>query len=145
MKFEVEAVCISKNKGEQKRPITAAELLPNYGIKGDAHAGDWHRQVSLLAAEDIDGMKDEGFDLNPGDFGENIITRGIDWTQTRIGGKIIIGDAEMEVTQLGKECHQPCAIYYKAGRCIMPERGIFAKVIKGGTIHAGSRGHYSVG
>lgn len=145
MEFEVEAVCISEKKGEQKHSITKAELIQDFGIKGDAHAGNWHRQVSLLAAEDIEEMETEGLDLDPGDFAENIVTRGIDWTQANIGGKIIIGSAELEVTQLGKECHQPCAIYYMAGRCIMPERGIFAKVNKGGTIHAGSRGHYNIG
>jgi len=145
MKFEVEAVCISEKKGEQKRSVKKADLVLDFGIKGDAHAGNWHRQVSLLAAEDIEEMEAEGFDLAPGDFAENIVTRGMDWSQADVGGKIIIGKTELEITQLGKECHTPCAIYYKAGRCIMPERGIFAKVTKGGAIRAGSRGHYSFG
>ncbi|MFO7980684.1 MAG: MOSC domain-containing protein [Candidatus Aminicenantes bacterium] len=144
MKFKVEAVCISEKRGQQKKSIEEAELAKNFGIIGDAHAGHSHRQVSFLAAEDIEGMKAQGLDLEPGDFAENIVTRGIDWSQVKVGGKVFIGEAEMEVTQIGKDCPKPCAIYYKAGRCIMPERGVFVKVNKGGTIHAGNRGHYRI-
>ncbi len=144
MKFRVEAVCISKERGEQKRPVEKAELIKDFGIKGDAHAGHGHRQVSFLAAEDIEKMEAMGLDLKPGDFAENIITRGIDWTQVKVGREVFIGEAEMEVTQIGKKCPRPCAIYYQAGQCIMPERGIFVKVNKGGMIHAGSRGHYRI-
>lgn len=144
MKFTVEAVCISERRGEQKTSVGEAELISDFGIKGDAHAGQGHRQVSFLAAEDIEEMEQEGLDLKPGDFAENIVTRGINWTQVKVGGKVSIGEAEMEVTQIGKDCPKPCAIYEQAGRCIMPKRGVFVKVNKGGTIHAGSRGHYRI-
>jgi len=98
--------------------------------------------VSFLAAEDIEEMEKKGLTLKPGAFGENIVTRGIDWTQVTCGGKIFIGEAELEVTQIGKECHAPCAIYHSVGYCIMPERGVFARVIKGGRINAGDIGYY---
>jgi MOSC domain-containing protein YiiM len=144
VKFTVEAVCISESRGDQKTSIGEAELIKGHGIKGDAHAGHGHRQVSFLAAEDIEEMEQQGLDLKPGDFAENIVTRGIDWTQVKVGGKVSIGEAEMEVTQLGKDCPKPCAIFEQAGRCIMPERGVFVKVNQGGTINAGSRGHYHI-
>jgi len=144
MKFTVEAVCISEKKGEQKHPVDYLQLIENFGIENDAHAGDWHRQVSLLASEAIEAMKSEGLELKPGAFGENIITRGLDWNQTKIGDHLRIGNVELEVTQIGKKCHTPCTIFYTAGRCIMPESGIFAKVIKGGIIHAKSSGHYGI-
>ena len=144
MDFVVEAVCISDKKGVQKHEVDKIILIEDFGIEHDAHAGKWHRQVSFLAGEDIDRMKKKGLSLKPGAFGENIITRGIDWTRAKIGGKIQIGRAELEVTQIGKECHTPCAIYYTAGECIMPDKGIFAKVLQGGVIHAHNSGHYSL-
>ncbi len=143
MKFTIEAVCISKQKGVQKKSVDSIQLLENFGIESDAHAGDWHRQVSFLAVEAIDTMKALGLKLEPGAFGENIITRGIDWPKTKIGGLVQIGDVLMEITQIGKECHTRCAIYYAAGQCIMPEKGVFAKVLKGGIIHADNSGDYS--
>jgi len=144
MRFTVEAVCISKKKGVQKHAVNSIRLIENFGIEKDAHAGDLQRQVSLLAAEAIDTMKAEGLKLDPGAFGENIVTRGIDWTKAKIGDKIVIDYVEVEITQIGKECLTPCAIYYAVGRCIMPEMGIFAKVIKGGIIHADSCGDYRI-
>jgi MOSC domain-containing protein YiiM len=145
VRFTVEAVCLSKKRGQQKKLIEKAELVKDSGIKGDAHAGHGHRQVSFLAAEDIEEMEAEGLEFKPGDFAENVVTRGMDWTRAKVGGQIFIGEAEMEVTQIGKECPEPCEIFYKAGRCIMPERGIFVKVKKGGPIHAGDCGHYRIG
>ncbi len=142
MKFIVEAVCVSSEKGIQKYEVDQVRLIEDFGIENDAHSGKGHRQVSLLAGEAIDEMKAEGLDLEPGAFGENLVTREIDWSDAEIGGKIHIGEAELFITQKGKECHSHCAIYYQAGRCIMPEMGIFARVVKGGVIHAGSSGDY---
>jgi len=113
------------------------ELRENHGIVGDAHAGDWHRQVSLLAQESIDKMRALGLDVNAGDFAENITTRGIDLVSLPIGSRLQIGPTLLEVTQIGKECHTRCAIFYQAGDCVMPKEGIFVKVISGGTIRAG--------
>ena len=142
MRFKVEAICLSRKKGTQKIPVEEALLVANHGLEGDAHAGDWPRQVSFLAAEDIEEMKKKGLELQPGAFGENIVTRGIDWCQVVCGGRIIIGEAELEITQLGKECHTPCAIYHQVGYCIMPEKGVFARVKKGGRIRVGDYGYY---
>jgi MOSC domain-containing protein YiiM len=133
----VEAVCISENKGERKKPVESVELRENHGIVGDGHAGDWHRQVSLLAEESIDKMRKLGLDVNSGDFAENITTSGIDLVSLPIGSRLQIGEALLEVTQIGKECHTRCAIFYQAGDCVMPKEGIFAKVITGGVIRPG--------
>lgn len=147
MKFTVESVNVSKEKGVQKVEVEVVELVENLGIRGDAHAGEGLRQVSFLAGEAVDVMKKKvkGITLLPGAFGENIVTRGINWTRVKKGGRIFISGAELEVTQLGKVCHDRCAIYYAAGDCIMPTQGIFARVIKGGKIHAGDSGHYCFG
>jgi MOSC domain-containing protein YiiM len=145
MKFTIEAVCIADRKGIQKHEVTEIVLREAHGIAGDAHAGPWHRQVSFLAAEAIDTMKAKGLELAPGAFGENIVTRGVDWSKAHAGEKIVIGEVEMEITQIGKECHDHCAIYYAAGECIMPRQGIFTKVVKGGKIHAHSSGDYRIG
>jgi MOSC domain-containing protein YiiM len=131
------AVCISENKGERKKPVAEVELRENHGIIGDGHAGDWHRQVSLLAQESIDKMRAMGLDVNAGDFAENITTRGIDLVILPIGSRLQVGETLLEVTQIGKECHTRCAIYYQAGDCVMPKEGIFAKVITGGMIRPG--------
>ena len=128
------AVCISENKGERKKPVESVDLRENHGIVGDAHAGDWHRQVSLLAQESIDKMRAMGLDVNAGDFAENITTSGIDLVSLPIGTRLQIGETLLEVTQIGKECHTRCAIFYQAGDCVMPKEGIFAKVITGGVI-----------
>ena len=131
---KVLAVCISENKGERKTPVDEVELRENHGIVGDAHAGDWHRQVSLLAQESIDKMRALGLDVDKGDFAENLTTEGITLTDLPIGARLKVSDCLLEVTQIGKECHTRCAIYHQAGDCVMPKEGIFAKVITGGTI-----------
>ncbi len=133
----VKAVCISEKKGERKKPVAVIELRENHGIVGDAHAGDWHRQVSLLAQESIDKMRAMGLDVNAGDFAENITTNGIDLVSLPIGTRLQIGESLLEVTQIGKECHTRCAIFYQAGDCVMPKEGIFARVLHGGTIGQG--------
>lgn len=130
----VEAVCISDNKGERKKPVEMVELRENHGIVGDGHAGEWHRQVSLLATESIEKMRKLGLDVSVGDFAENITTSGIDLVSLPIGTRLQVGGALLEVTQIGKECHTRCAIYYQAGDCVMPKEGIFAKVIGGGIV-----------
>ena len=133
----VKAVCISENKGERKTPVESVQLREDHGIVGDAHAGDWHRQVSLLASESIDKMRALGLDVDSGDFAENITTTGIDLVSLPIGTRLQIGGTLLEVTQIGKECHNRCAIYYQAGDCVMPKEGIFAKVLTGGIIKPG--------
>jgi len=130
----VVAVSISEKKGERKTPVTAVDLLVNHGIDGDAHAGEWHRQVSLLAEESIDKMRALGLNVNAGDFAENITTRGINLVSLPVGSNLQVGESLLEVTQIGKECHTRCAIYYQAGDCVMPKEGIFARVITGGTV-----------
>jgi MOSC domain-containing protein YiiM len=141
MAAQVVAVNISEKKGIQKVQVPAVELKENHGIVGDAHAGDWHRQVSLLAEESIDKMRKLGLDLDPGAFAENITTRGVDLVALPVGTKFELGSALLEVTQIGKECHQHCAIYHQAGDCVMPKEGIFAKVLRGGDVKAGSIFH----
>lgn len=131
---QVVAVCVSKEKGQRKTPVDAVLLQENHGIVGDAHAGDWHRQVSLLAIESIGKMQRMGLDVDAGDFAENITTAGIELTKLPIGSRLHIGDTLLEVTQIGKECHSRCAIYHQAGDCVMPKEGIFVKVLQGGTI-----------
>lgn len=130
----VVAVNISEKKGERKTPVTAVDLLLNHGIAGDAHAGVWHRQVSLLAEESIDKMRALGLNVNAGDFAENITTKGINLVSLTVGSLLQVGESLLEVTQIGKECHTRCAIYYQAGDCVMPKEGIFARVITGGTV-----------
>jgi len=136
---KIVAVCISKNKGERKTPVEQIELRENHGIVGDAHAGDWHRQVSLLAKESIDKMRAMGLDVDNGDFAENLTTEGIDLPKLPIGTQLQIGAVLMEVTQIGKECHNRCAIYHQAGDCVMPKEGIFAKVLQGGVLRPGDQ------
>lgn len=131
------AVCISEKKGERKTPVESVELRENHGIAGDAHAGDWHRQVSLLASESIDKMRALGLDVDSGDFAENITTAGIDLPSLPVGSRLRVGPALLEVTQIGKECHTRCAIYHQAGDCVMPKEGIFARVITGGVVKPG--------
>ncbi len=130
------AISISKKKGIPKSNVPSATLIENHGIEGDIHAGNWHRQVSFLAVESIDKMRKAGLPkLRPGAFAENITTEFIDIPHLQVGSKIKIGkDAVLEITQIGKECHTKCAIFVKVGNCVMPTEGIFAKVIKGGSI-----------
>jgi MOSC domain-containing protein YiiM len=144
VKFKVESFNIAAEKGVAKHEMPEIVLQENFGIKGDAHAGAWHRQVSLLAGEAIDAMKAKGLSLAPGAFGENIVTRGVDWSRAKVGEIIAIGSVKLQITQIGKECHTRCAIYYSAGECIMPSQGIFARVLKGGKINAQSSGDYRI-
>ncbi|MDF1526833.1 MAG: MOSC domain-containing protein [bacterium] len=136
--MRIHAISISKTKGVRKDNVTSAVLRPDHGIVGDAHSGNWHRQVSLLAKESIEKMIERGLAVGPGDFAENITTEGIDLVALPIGGRLRMGgDVLVEVTQIGKECHDRCAIYHEAGDCVMPREGIFVKVLTGGTINLG--------
>lgn len=138
MKGKIISINISDAKGEKKKPIDQGILVENFGLQGDAHAGDWHRQVSLLADESIERMRQKGLVVGYGDFAENITTLGIDLVNLPIGTKLQIGETILlEVTQIGKQCHSRCAIYYQTGDCVMPREGIFARVLKGGTIRIG--------
>lgn len=138
--FEVLSVNISRNKGERKTPVKEVMLRENHGIAGDAHAGGGERQVSLLAQEDVDTMIARGARVGPGDFAENVTTRGVDLSALPLGTRIQIGPCEMEVSQIGKVCHDRCAIFEQVGACVMPDKGVFVKVVKGGVIEQGSRG-----
>jgi len=131
---KITAICISEKRGTQKKFVDSAILVENYGIDKDAHAGNWHRQVSFLDEEIIDDFNKKGADVTPGAFGENIIVSGLDVLHLPVGTYIEIGDAVLEITQHGKECHDHCQIYYKMGECIMPRSGVFTRVIKGGNI-----------
>jgi MOSC domain-containing protein YiiM len=135
----IKAICISERRGTEKKPISSAELIENFGICGDAHAGNWHRQVSLLSYEAIEAFKADGADVHDGSFGENIIVEGIDWDKLSPGVRLSCADAVLEITQIGKECHSHCEIFKKMGVCIMPKKGVFAKVIKGDIIHSGDK------
>ena len=136
--MRIHAISISETKGVRKSNVTSAVLRPDHGIVGDAHAGNWHRQVSLLAKESIEKMVERGLKVGPGDFAENITTEGIDLVALPIGERLHLGEnALVEVTQIGKECHDRCAIYHEAGDCVMPREGIFVKVLTGGTINLG--------
>jgi MOSC domain-containing protein YiiM len=132
---KVLAVNISEDKGTKKTNIQSCSLLKDFGLKGDAHAGPWHRQVSLLANESIEKMRAKGLNVGHGDFAENITTEGVDLVHLPIGTEIRIGNSViLRVTQIGKECHERCAIYYQAGDCVMPKEGIFAEVVSEGEV-----------
>jgi MOSC domain-containing protein YiiM len=129
------AISVSLKKGVKKRNILSGSLIENYGLENDAHAGDWHRQVSLLAIESITKIREKGLEVSPGDFAENITTEGIRLWELPVGTRMKLGEkALVEVTQIGKECHDRCAIFHQVGDCVMPREGIFIKVLKGGTI-----------
>ena len=135
---QVVSVNISEKKGTVKREVPEIQLKLRHGIVGDAHAGDWHRQISLLAEESVDTMRSAcPVPLDSGVFAENINTRGINLKSLPVGARLRIGQTEVEVTQIGKECHSDCAIKKAAGRCVMPTEGIFAVVVKEGTVRAG--------
>ncbi len=137
-KGTIKAISISQKRGMQKTNVPEAELKIDFGIIGDAHADDWHRQISLLAVESIDKMIAAGAKVSPGNFAENITTEGIELPKLPVGSKLKVGkDIELEITQIGKECHSRCAIFEQVGDCIMPREGIFAKVIKAGKIKVG--------
>lgn len=134
----IRAVCISEKKGEQKHPVDEITLKPDHGIIGDAHAGNWHRQVSLLGIESVQKLQDSvSFPLMPGAFAENILTEGIELYRLAVGTRLTIGSALCEITQIGKECHSDCAIRKAAGDCVMPREGIFVRVLQGGNARAG--------
>ena len=137
---QILAICISEKKGQQKHPVPQAELRADHGIVGDAHAGPWHRQVSLLGQESVDKLQGKLKDvtLKPGDFAENILTRGLELYTLPVGTRLRLGDtAVAEVTQIGKACHHGCAIRQAAGDCVMPREGIFVKILVPGTIYPG--------
>ena len=136
-KGEVLAVCTAQRKGIRKRDVGQAELRPDWGIVGDAHAADWHRQVSLLAWESIEKMRAVGLNVGAGSFAENITTAGLSLVDLPVGTRLRLGQALVEVTQIGKECHDRCAIYYQAGDCVMPREGIFVRVCEGGLVSNG--------
>ena len=141
MSGKVVSVNISSKKGVRKKPVEEILLRADYGIEGDAHASsEWHRQVSLLALESIQKMQEMGLDVKPGDFAENITTEGLDLVSLPLGTELHIGSGVIgEVSQIGKECHTRCAIYYQAGDCVMPKEGIFIKVLNGRKVRAGER------
>ncbi|OIQ60005.1 MOSC domain protein [Moorella thermoacetica] len=132
------AVCTSANKGERKKNVGRGMLIANHGLEGDAHAGPWHRQVSLLAMESIAKMQAKGLQVGPGDFAENLTTEGIDLVSLPVGTRLKIGPVVLaEVTQIGKQCHSHCAIYRQAGDCVMPREGIFVAILTGGPVQVG--------
>ena len=134
---KVKSVCISERKGIRKTEVSSINVRVNYGIIGDAHAGNWHRQISLLAEESIGKMRQSGMELTPGAFAENIVTEGIELNTLLVGTKLKIGNTMLEVTQIGKECHNDCEIKRTAGKCVMPTEGIFAIVLSDGIIRSG--------
>lgn len=137
-KASVVAVSVSPRKGTKKINQESVDLVPGHGVAQDAHAGDWHRQVSLLATESIARIRAKGLEVHPGDFAENITTTGIELWRLPVGARLRIGrEVLLEVTQIGKECHQRCAIFHQVGDCVMPREGIFARVLTGGTVRPG--------
>jgi len=137
--MKVEALCVSEKKGMPKRPVERVRLVPDHGIEGDAHAGGWHRQVSLLAAEEVEAWRERLPDLGPGDFAENILLSGVEFDSLGLGSRLRLGEeAEVQVTQIGKECggHR-CTVFERLGDCLMPRRGLFARVVRGGVVSVG--------
>ena len=138
MKGKILAVCVSEKKGQQKQPVEEIRLVPHLGIPGDAHAGDWHRMVSLLSAESVRKLQERiAFPLLPGAFAENVLVDGISVCTLPVGTKLRVGSALCEVTQIGKECHADCAIRQQAGDCVMPREGIFVRVLEEGSAKSG--------
>lgn len=133
----IKGICISENRGTAKHEIEKAILVKDWGIQGDAHAGHWHRQVSLLSYEKIEEFRKKGADIELGAFGENLIVSGYDFRNLAVGTRFQCGEAVLEMTQIGKECHSHCEIYKRMGECIMPREGVFAIVLHGGTIRKG--------
>ena len=134
---EVKAVCISERKGTMKHEVPEINVKLKHGIEGDAHAGDWHRQISLLGTESVDKLRHILPDIPAGAFAENILTEGITLYELPIGTRLRVGEALLEVTQIGKECHKDCAIRQQVGDCVMPREGIFARVLMGGAVRPG--------
>lgn len=142
--FSILSINISERTGVQKKPVPRAVLREEHGIEGDAHAGAWHRQVSLLADEDVQTMRGRGIALGFGDFAENLTTRSIDLGSLPVGTLLHIGTVLLEITQIGKECHNECAIFRAVGDCVMPRKGVFARVLRGGEIDHESRCYYDL-
>ena len=136
---KVLAICISKHKGTLKNEVSEANFIEEFGIEGDAHAGKWHRQVSLLAFEKIDDFRNKGGNVDFRAFGENLVVDAIELHKLPVGQQLQVGEVLLEVTQIGKECHDKCAIYYQVGECIMPKNGIFTRVLKGGKVKVGDQ------
>lgn len=138
MRGRIVAVCVSPEKGARKKNVGHGTLIEGFGLEGDGHGGDWHRQVSLLAMESIASMQAKGLDVHPGDFAENLTTEGLELFSLPIGTRLQVGaEVLLEVSQIGKVCHTRCAIYYQAGDCVMPREGIFAVVLRGGPVKTG--------
>jgi MOSC domain-containing protein YiiM len=137
VKGKIVAVCTSEKTGTRKANVGSALVKINWGIEGDAHAGEWHRQVSLLAVESIDKMRAQGLEVGPGDFAENITTEGLVLYELPVGTQMKMGETLAEVTQIGKICHDRCAIYEQAGDCVMPREGIFVRILQGGQVSVG--------
>ena len=138
--MNITSIAVSKKKGTRKTCVEEARVIENHGLENDAHAGNWHRQVSFLATESIEMTRNQGLDVTFGDFAENIATTGIDWKSMPLGTQVKLGETTLvEVTQIGKECKRKCAIYYQAGDCIMPREGVFARVLRGGIIRNGDQ------
>ena len=134
---KVIAVCVSEQKGTQKKNAGSAQFVEDWGIQGDAHGGKWHRQVSLLSHEQVEAFRARGAVVDDGAFGENLVVEGIDFRSLPVGTRLSCGNVVLEMTQIGKECHHGCQIFQKMGECIMPREGVFAKVIRGGSISTG--------
>jgi MOSC domain-containing protein YiiM len=137
----VRAVCRSAEKGTAKQNAGQGELVADHGLRGDAHAGNWRRQISLLSLEKINDFRSRGAEVEDGAFGENLVVEGIDFAALPVGTRLHCGDAVLEISQIGKECHHHCAIFQKMGDCIMPREGVFATVIRGGAIKTGDEIH----
>ncbi|MGN1182688.1 MAG: molybdopterin-binding protein, partial [Faecalibacillus sp.] len=135
----VKAVCISFKRGTEEENVQEAQFIKNYGIENDAHAGNWHRQVSLLSYDQVLKFKQRGAEIHDGSFGENLLVQGIDFKHLKVGTRLYCQDVILEMTQIGKECHSHCQIYQRMGECIMPHEGVFAKVIQGGIIKMGDK------
>ena len=133
----IKGICISKERGTEKHEVAEAGFVKDWGIQGDAHAGKWHRQISLLSYDKIEAFRARGAEVEDGAFGENVIVQGIDFRNLPVGTRLKCNDVLLEMTQIGKECHHGCQIFQKMGECIMPHEGVFAVVLEGGTIHVG--------
>ena len=134
---KIMAVCISEKRGTQKKNIEKVRLIENFGLEGDAHGGNWHRQVSLLSYEKVRAFEEKGISVEDGAFGENLLVEGFDFKTLPVGTRFRCGDVLLEMTQIGKECHSHCEIYQAVGDCIMPREGVFASVLHGGEIQIG--------
>lgn len=134
---KIMAVCISEKRATQKKNIEKVRLIENFGLEGDAHGGNWHRQVSLLSYEKVRAFEEKGISVEDGAFGENLLVEGFDFKTLPVGTRFRCGDALLEMTQIGKECHSHCEIYQAVGDCIMPREGVFARVLHGGMIQIG--------